>query len=197
MARLFLLLAPLLAAQDPTDMALAVSHDVTVKVSDPGQAADALVAAVEKLGGYFSARNDAGVSLRVPVARVPEVLALIPPMGTVVAENSASRDLGPMLEQWRTLLGSRTSVLQRYFAVIGEAGPDAVVTVEREMTALVQQIEQLKGQIQLAEHQLALAQIDVRFEFRDRRAPARDGSSSFSWLNGLNLVDLVEEFGHD
>ena len=37
---------------------------------------------------------------------------------------------------------------------------------------------------------------DLRFQFRDRRPPARGGASSFGWLNTVNLVDLFAEFSH-
>ena len=81
--------------------------------------------------------------------------------------------------------------------MLNTAGPNAVVEVEQQMTTLVEEIESLKGQLQLFEHQLQLADIVVSFQFRDRRPPVRDGSSSFKWLNTMNLVDLIWEFGRE
>ena len=40
------------------------------------------------------------------------------------------------------------------------------------------------------------AEITVSFRFRDRAAPAATGTSSFPWLNTVNLTDLVEDFRH-
>jgi hypothetical protein len=195
MLRALLFSLAVLAA--PTGPLLAESDELVVKVSDPAAGADALVAAVEALGGYFSSRSDDAVGLKVPQAMRDELLAKVTSLGIVVAKHHEARDLAGLLEEWRTRLQSRENVLQRYYAVIGEAGPTAVVTVEREMTALVQAIEQQKGQIRLAEHQLAYAEVTVRFQFRDRTPPARDGSSSFEWLNTVNLQDLVGEFSHE
>lgn len=175
---------------------IAESDDLVVKVAEPVVAADALVAAVEELGGYFASRADAAVTLKVPSPQRKTLLEKAKAMGVVVQQTHQSRDLTQQLEEWRTLLASRRGVFARYEAVLKESSAEAVVTVEREMTALVQAIEQLEGQLRMAEHQLEYAQVTVRFEFRDRTPPSRDGRSSFAWLNGLNLADLLQEFVH-
>ncbi len=173
---------------------LAVSYAITVAVASPAQAADQLVAKAEELGGYFAERSDEGVLVRVPAQRVQDMVAAVSPLGEEVSLTRKARDLAPSLLEQRTRLASREQVLSRYFAIIAGAGPDTVVSVEREMTRLVEEIEALKGTIRLAEHQLQLAEVSVRFRFRDRRPPARDGSSSFPWLNTVNLSDLLAEF---
>jgi hypothetical protein len=58
----------------------------------------------------------------------------------------------------------------------------------------VAEIETLKGQLRHLQDRIALARVEVRFEYRDRSAPVPDGSSSFAWLNTMNLIDLLEEF---
>jgi len=136
------------------------------------------------------------VVLKLPQEAYPALVELLPTMGVVIARQLRSDDLSMQLEQQRTLLASRQSVLERYFAVLAEAGPESVVMVERQMTQLIQQIEALKATIQVLEHRVKLAELTVAFEFQERQLPARDGSSSFPWLNTVNLVDLVEEFTH-
>jgi len=85
-------------------------------------------------------------------------------------------------------------VLERYFDVLHNARPQAVTTVEHEMTSLIAEIEQLQGALVFAEHRLSYAQLDVSFEFRDRQAPVNNGNSSFPWLNTMNLADLIGDF---
>jgi hypothetical protein len=173
---------------------LARRATLTVKVTDPAAAADTLVAKAEALGGYFSARSDDSVRLRVPTSKLEALLAAIAPLGVVVAREQAADDVSQRRQELRTLLGSYEEVLARYFAVIKSATPDSVVTVEREMTRLVQSIESTKGELTLLEHRVRMADVQVSFAFRDRRPPARDGSSSFPWLNTVNVADLIEEF---
>ena len=172
---------------------VAVAASMVVKVADRSQAADALIARAEELGGYFSSRRDDAVTLRVPTAALPALVKAAELLGDVLH----ARDITFDLEQKRTLLASREAVLARYFKVLGEAGPSAVVTVERQMTQLIVDIESLRGALQLLEHNMAFAELAVSFQFRERRPPARDGSSSFAWLNTMNLVDLLGDFRDD
>ncbi len=168
-----------------------------VKVVQREQASDAVVGLAERLDGYFLERDDGMVRLKVPTAKVKELVDAVEKLGTVVERVQEASDLGDTMAEHRTRLASREEVLQRYFAVLSGAGPNAVVEVEREMTGIVQEIESLRGLLNVYEHELRYAEVLVRFSFKDRRPPARDGNSSFAWLNSVNLADLLSEFGHD
>lgn len=176
---------------------VALSSSLVIKVADRDTAADALIAATEKLDGYFTTRSDEMVVLKVPVASAKALTAQAEKMGVVIERNFEARDVGALLDEKRTLLKSRQGVFKRYFAVLNSASSNTIVEVEAEMTRLVQEIEVLQGTIRLIEHQLTFAQVIVRFEFHDRRPPVRDGTSSFAWLNTMNLADLIWEFGHE
>jgi hypothetical protein len=175
---------------------IAVRDALTIKVGDRDKAAEAVIAAAESVGGYFSMRSDTYMRLRIPSKKEAEVLAKVSQLGLVVQRSHAAEDLTATLEEQRTLLTSRRDVLQRYFAVLQTARPQAVTTVEHEMTSLIAEIEELEGALRMAMHQLQYAELEVSFEFRDRQAPARDGSSSFRWLNSMNLADLIGDFQH-
>jgi hypothetical protein len=172
----------------------AVTSTLTIKVSDRDQAGDGLIKKTEELEGYFAARSDQSVTLKVPVEQVKALLTYAEGLGVVVDRQYETQDLGFELDQRKTKLASRESMLAKYFGVLREAGADGVVQVESEVTNLVSEIEGLKGSIQLMEHRLRYAQVVINFQFRDRAAPAKDGRSSFPWLNTMNLVDLLEDF---
>ncbi len=173
---------------------IAVRDALTIKVGDRDKAADAVIAAAESVGGYFTSRNDNYMRLRIPAKKQAEVLEKVAKLGLVVQRTHAANDLTSQLEEQRTLLASRRDVLQRYFTVLQTARPQAVTTVEHEMTSLIAEIEELEGALRMAMHQLQYAELEVSFEFRDRQPPARDGSSSFQWLNSMNLADLIGDF---
>ena len=197
-ALIFALVAvPTWATAEEARPRVAYQHSLVLKVGNRDQAADAVIAAVEKLDGYFIERTDENVRLKVPVESVKKLLAQIEPLGVVVERKQEAQDLGDVMDERRTRLLSKQEVLQRYFAVLAGAGPNAVVEVEQEMTALVVEIESLKGSLVMYEHQLKYADVVVSFQFRERRPPIRDGSSSFEWLNTMNLVDLIWRFGHE
>ena len=185
----------LLATVEPAPVQrIAVRDALTIKVGDRDKAAEAVIAAAEAVGGYFTMRSDTYLQLRIPSKRQADVLAKVAELGLVVQRSHSADDLTASLEEQRTLLASRRDVLQRYFAVLQTARPQAVATVEREMTSLIAEIEELEGSLRMAMHQLQYAALEVSFQFRDRQAPARDGSSSFPWLNTMNLADLIGDF---
>jgi hypothetical protein len=189
------LLLVMLAATEPK-AALAQHLSFVLKVSEPARVADELVARGEKLGGYFSQRTDTTLVLRVPSRDVAQLTPFIEQSGVVVTQQQQARDLGPELLQKRTVLASRQRVLDRYLEVLDTANAAAVVTVEHEINALVQEIEQLSGALRLLEHQLQLAEVRLDFQFPDRRPPIRQGQSSFAWLNSVDLMTLIGAFAH-
>ncbi|MEO1483264.1 MAG: DUF4349 domain-containing protein [Myxococcota bacterium] len=173
---------------------IATANQLVLKVVNREATADAIVGLAEESGGYFSARFDDSVTLKVPSAKAPGLLAFIEKQGVVVQRNYQADDVAFSLEEMRTRLRSREQVLARYFAVLEGAKVDAVVNVEREMTRQVQQIEELAGRLKLLEHRLAFTKIQVDFQFQDRRPPLKTGNSNFEWLNTVNLADLIGGF---
>jgi hypothetical protein len=194
---LLLVFAPSMSVAEEAKPRVAYRHSVVLKVGNRDQAADSVIAAAEKLDGYFIDRTDGMVRLKVPADSVKRLLAEVEPLGVVLERQQQAQDLGDVMDERRTRLSSKQEVLQRYFAVLAVAGPSAVVEVEQEMTNLVGEIESLKGSLQMYEHELRFAEVEVSFQFRERRPPVKDGSSSFRWLNSMNLADLISEFSHD
>lgn len=181
------LLATLASAAEETR----VSASLVVAVSQREEAADALVGKARELGGWFQSRTDEGVSLRVPVGEADALVAFAAEQGKVVDRALAREDASQELADLRGRLAAREEVLGRYYSVLATAGPKSIVAVERQIVAAIEEIERLKGRIRLLEDQSSNARVDVSFQFRDRAAPARDGSSSFRWLNTLNVQDVI------
>jgi hypothetical protein len=180
-----------------TPAVTAVTASLVVKVGQPADVADALVAAAEEMGGWFQTRSTTAVSFRLPSAQVDAFLAEASALGVVADRQFSANDLTTELVDQRSRLAARESVLDQYYAILATANPKAIVSVERQITQLVEEIEDLKGRIRYLEHQGEYARVDVSFQFRDRRAPSRDGSSSFAWLNTLNLEDMVNDFQYE
>lgn len=178
----------------PTTGESQIQATLTVKVPKRDVAMDALIAETRRLGGYFANLSAQQVVLRVPVQRADALIAYAGSLGLVVARGYQRNDLSATLGDSRSRLKSRADVLQRYFDVLNTAHVDAVVSVEQQITSLIAEIESLEGQIRALESQAELATVTVNFQFRERAAPRRDGSSSFGWLNTVNLADLIDGF---
>lgn len=184
------------AAKASVDPLIATSNQLVLKVINRESTADKIVGLAEESGGYFSARSDDSVTLKVPAQKAAAVLTFIEKQGVIVERNYQADDVAFPLEEMRTRLRSREQVLARYFKVLNGAKVEAVVSVEREMTQLVQEIESLAGRLKLLEHRLEYTEIRVDFQFRDRRPPLKTGNSNFDWLNTVNLADLIQEFSY-
>jgi hypothetical protein len=172
----------------------AIEVKVVVKVSDRARAADALVQSAARLDGYFTQKTGDGIVLRIPVSGLKPLLAEADQLGQVIDRQLSREDLGDELLRKNAVLKAKTEAQHQYLALLDQADTEGALSVEKELILLVAEIETLKGQLRHLQDRIALARVEVRFEYRDRSAPVPDGSSSFAWLNTMNLIDLLEEF---
>ncbi len=179
------------APAPPSPAETAVSASLVVAVDQRDEAADALVDRARELGGWFQARTRDSVALRVPADQAEAFATWAGEQGKVLARSLERVDVSRELADARGRLEAREAVLDRYGEVLATARAGSVVEVERQITWAIEEIERLKGRIRVLEDQARWARIDVAFQFRDRSAPARDGTSSFAWLNTLDVQDLV------
>lgn len=189
--------APIAHAQDEAPEATSapqptrVTASLTVAVTQWESAADALVASATSQGGWFQSRTRSALSLRVPTAQVDELVALAESQGKVIARSIARDDVGQQIAELRGRLKAREEVLERYYDVLSTASSSSIVAVEGQVLHAIEQIETLKGQLRLVEDQATYGRVEISFQFRDRAAPVQDGSSSFGWLNTLNVQDVI------
>ncbi len=173
----------------------AINIFIVLKVTNQDQVFDQLVAKAESLQGYFVRRTDKQLYLKVPVAAVDEIRLLSQTLGILVDYHKKSDYLGELLTQSKNRLSAKESVLKSYFSIL-ERSEDSqgILLIEKEILNLTSQIESLKGKIQLLEHQLKMATLQIDLQFRDRSAPLSNANSPFPWLNTMNLQDLIEDF---
>lgn len=168
-----------------------IQAGLTLRVDDRDAAATAAVTAAEAAGGWFNRYSVDAVSLRVPVGEADELITSLRGLGDLVERSYQSDDLSAQVVDLESRLAARRTMLGKYLEVLGGASPKAIVAVEREVTQLVAEIEGLEGQLRLLRDRAAYAEVSVSFRFRERQGPRRDGSSSFAWMNSLNLADLL------
>lgn len=206
---LALLLAPSAGAQQPASPAATatapaaatspapaprptrVVAGLTLRVDDQEAAAASAVKAAEARGGWFSSFGSQAVTLRVPVAQTDALVADLRGLGDLLERSYQSDDLTAQVVDLESRLQARRKMLDKYLEVLGSASPKAIVQVEREVTQLVAEIEGLEGQLRFLRDRAAFAEVSVSFRYRERQAPHNDGSSSFAWLNTLNLADVL------
>jgi hypothetical protein len=172
----------------------AILLKVVVKVDDRDRAADSLVQSAGKLGGYFTRKSRDTVVLRLPAAGLKPLLADVDGLGEVISRELRREDVGTELLQKKAELKAKTETQKQYLEILEKADTEGALYVEGELIHLVAEIEMLKGRIRHLQHRIAYAGVVVAFDYRDRSAPVANGSSSFVWLNTMNLNDLLEDF---
>lgn len=185
------------AAGEAEGRALAhLQASLALRVDDRAAALEATVAAAEARGGWFSSLGTEHVTVRVPAAEVEPLLEELRDLGKVAERGFSSQDLTAEHTDLVTRIASREAALAQYLEVLEGANAKAVVTVEREITRLIAELEQLKGRLQVVEDLGDYGQLHVSFTFRDRKAPSRGGTSSFAWINTVNMADLLWDVQH-
>jgi hypothetical protein len=177
-----------------TQTEAALISKIVLKVNNKSQAADDLVKKANALGGYFALLTDKSIKLKIPALQLKSFLSFVEKQGVIADRDYESIYLGEMLGRKQASLKSKETVLKKYLEVLNQAEDKSIFFVEKEVVKLIQEIETLKGEIRVIKHRLKFAEVNVSFEFRDRKAPSPDGRSSFPWLNTLNLVDMVKDF---
>lgn len=172
----------------------AIRGSLSLQVSDPAAAQAAVIASARAAGGWFAELGDDRVSLRVPAASARAWLTESEKLGRVVDRSWSATSLDQELVELEARLRSREEVLERYLAVLADAGPDAFVAVQSSISRTIAEIESIQGRIRVLRDQAAFARLDLSFRFVDRAVPVRDGSSSFAWINTVNLADLQAAF---
>ena len=201
------LTAPALAADEPEESTenaekpdpaamlegSAISASLTLRVDDKKAAAQKAIALAEETGGWFSHFEPTRVDVRVPTADTDAVLDALAELGDVVGRSYQRTDHSEEIAQLDARIEGREKVLARYREVLDSAKANSVVQVERQITQAVAELERLKGRRRFLENRLGHSTLTVSFQFRDRSAPRRDGSSSFAWLNTMNMADLLHD----
>lgn len=177
--------------------ALFEQSTLTISLSDPDSATDDLIAKAQSLDGYFTYLADQSVTFRIPSSKSAGFLAYCETKGIVLEKQFETTGFDEQLDQKRTSLKAKQEILDRYLAVLKNAKKKTIVSVERAVQEVASDIETLKGSITYMEHELAFAKIIVQFQFKDRTAPVYSGTSSFPWLNTMNLQTMIEDFNDE
>ena len=173
---------------------LHISAHLTIKVQKKEAVADMIVQKATDFGGYYASRTEQNLHLKIPSAQAMDFIEFVAGQGLIVERELNSNSLHQEITDLQARLKTREELLNRYFDILNQAQEENVLTVERAVIDLVSEIEGLKGKLRKQEHAAAFADIYVGFQYRERRAPINDGSSSFAWLNSLNIEDIQYSF---
>ena len=172
-----------------------VEIHVVLKVGNREQVFDRLVTQAQQLQGYFSLRTDDELTLRIPTNSIDAFKHVVEGQGIVADYAIASQHHGDTLRTFESLIQAKQTLLSAYADTLHSASNvDGVLSVEKAMVVLTEELETIVNEKNNIEQQLALATFHVSLQFRDRSAPHSQAASSFPWLNELGLPQLLGDF---
>ncbi len=147
---------------------------MTMTVPDPSKAADEAAVMVEKVDGRVDSRSeDAGsgtgravtsIVLRVPVAKLDEVVRDLKTLGTVETATTTAEDVTAQ----RVDLDARIKALQtsvdRLLGIMRDArDPEALITAENALSERQAELDSLRAQREALGDRVAYSTVDISF----------------------------------
>jgi hypothetical protein len=143
---------------------------ITVEVEKYDRAAEEVVRVAESLGGYLAEaqvsqgqedRRAGTLTIRVPSARFGAALSALKGLGKVKAENVATQDVTKAYTDLETRLKVKRDTADRLRELLRTrtAGLPDVLTAERELARVTEEIEQMEGERRFYDQQVAFSTI--------------------------------------
>ena len=171
----------------------AIDASLTLKVAHPDQVRRLVLDLTKAAGGYPTLVSDGRLDLRVPPQQVDALLAQVSQSGLVLARTLQRNDRTETIADLQARLRTKRDIFQRLRAFLDDSNVAATLKVERSMTALVTDLEQLRGTLELEEANVRNAAVRITFQFHQERR-VDQVVSPFAWLNTLDLEQFVGGF---
>ena len=146
----------------------------------------------EDTGGYVLRRSTDMVIVRFPYQELSAFLQMIEIAADQVVEISPSaQDLREQVLGLDSGIASREEILERSLGFLDESDLAGTLEIEREMLALLREIESLKGLRNRYAVDLVLARAEVSLRLVRQSIPTNI-PSSFGWINSVDFYDFVD-----
>jgi hypothetical protein len=165
----------------------------TILVADPDWTAEALASWAEARGGYFLLRSTDIVVVRVSNEKITDLRARVEEAAEEVVDIAPEAvDLREDYLGVQSAIRSREEILRRNLDYIDRADVAGTLAIEKEITALLGEIEGLKGRLRRLDNDRRFAYAEVSMSFKEQTLP-EDIPSSFAWINTVDFYRFVRE----
>ena len=163
----------------------------TVLVADPHRTADALESWVEQNGGYALLKSSDQVVLRLPFRQIPQLRSKLEELSDYILEISPqSRDLREAILETQAKISSRQVVLRQTLALLDQADVKGTLAIEKEVFALIEEIEQLTAALQKLSLDRTFSRAEISLRYLEQSVP-ENIPSSFEWINSVDFYSFI------
>ncbi|KJL28118.1 DUF4349 domain-containing protein [Microbacterium oxydans] len=182
--------------------------NATLQVKDIGKAADAITALAEQHGGYVESTEvgkalalddtsapipaDSGygwISIRVPSADLPDVIAELADSGEVLSSAISRQDLTSVAVDLRARVDATRASVERLTQLMAQSGSvSELIEAEVALTDRQAQLESYEQQLASIDDQVAMSSLSVQLTRTDTTVaadPAGFGDGLLAGWNGL------------
>ncbi|HOW51413.1 MAG TPA: DUF4349 domain-containing protein [bacterium] len=181
--------APLLLGGDRAEMQTLTYYISTLR---PDAAVPALKGLAEKSGGFVVSMNNATVTLRVPLAKLAEARVEITKLGMVTDLEEYKEDLTALIIEQKARIAVKEEYLKKIEAILATTGVQDTLEMERALSQAVTDLEALKGQLRMDEHDAMNALITVYVNPQNNGIrPKNQRWSRWGFVNTLGIQPLT------
>jgi len=163
-----------------------------VMVADPEVTADRMVEWIEGRGGYYIYKSPDLIIIRISMENL-EGLRLFTEgeAEQVVSVAFEAQDLRGSIITLQSGIVSGEEILERNLRYLRNADVEGTLAIEREVTRLLKEIEDLKGRLRRLENDIRFARAEIYLSFMEQTLP-QTIPSSFAWINSIDFYGFVE-----
>ncbi|MFO8073739.1 MAG: DUF4349 domain-containing protein [Polyangia bacterium] len=159
---------------------------MVVKVVHSDEARARLIEAARELNGFPTLVTDERLVLKIPPDKLGRIVESAGELGPVLEKTLEREDLTEEIAQLEGRLRSKRKILAKLRSFFDDSGVQATLRIERNMTGLVRELEEVKGRLRVVRERSQWAVLDVSFSFRKRDRVVYV-HSPFEWINTVDL----------
>jgi hypothetical protein len=172
---------------------LIYTAQITIAVFEVNASLNQVDALARDLGGFLARRDDASITIRVPVSRFDEAIKRIEKIGDMLHRNVVAEDVTEEFRDLDVRLRSARAVQERLTQLLAKAVKvEESVLIERELDRVTGEIDRIEGRMKYLKDRAAYSTITVTFQSRPTetigQAPFRLPGQ---WLYELGLGRLL------
>lgn len=161
-----------------------------------GDVESALVASrriAEDLGGHMQSLGGDSIVLRVPAEKFDPAIERFSKLGIVTDRKIEARDVTEQYTDLQLRLANARALADRLREMLNQANTlEQTLAVQRELSDVTLQVEQLEGQMRAMKNRISLATIGLRFKPTSQAPEEIRTKLPFYWLDQLGLENLLQ-----